>query len=212
MRRRRSSAAAVAVVALLLGGCVEAESGPAAVGAGGVADGTSASVSAAGTVDVSYQRQGDFAVVVALDCSACSGTVTVSAPGRSTPVGEAAAGTQSSWLLETVATDPVDQSLLVRTAGHWTLTLQSWNDLPEVSGEQSGSGSAVLAFSDDVDSLDVAYGPASSEDSLSGRVLGTAGTRQTFGDTTAFARVVDATLPGVVAIRTDGAWTLTPTP
>ena len=36
--------------------------------------------------------------------------------------------------------------------------------------------------------------------------------RQTFGDTTAFARVVDAALPGVVALRTDGAWTLTPTP
>ncbi|QHC60154.1 hypothetical protein [Rathayibacter sp. VKM Ac-2760] len=212
MRRRGSSAAAVAVASLLLGGCVGAESGPAAVGAGGVADGTVARVSAAGTVDVSYQRQGDFAVVVALDCSACSGTVTVSAPGRSTPVGEAAAGTQSSWLLETVATDPVDQSLLVQAVGNWTLTLQSWNDLPEVSGEQSGSGSAVLAFSDRADSLDVAYGPASSEDSLSGRVLGTAGTRQTFGDTTSFARVVDAALPGVVALRTDGSWTLTPVP
>lgn len=212
MRRRGTAGAVLAGAALLLGGCVAEEAGPAAIGVGGVAEGTTASVSAAGTLDVSYQRQGDFAVVVGLDCSACTGPVTVSAPGRSTPVGEAAAGTESAWLLETVAADPVDQSLLVQADGPWTLTLRSWNDLPEVSGEQSGSGSAVLAFSDDVERLDVAYGPASSEDSLSGRVLGTAGTRQTFGDTTAFARVVDATLPGVVALRTDGAWTLTPLP
>jgi hypothetical protein len=180
--------------------------------AGAVAEGTSASVSGTGPADVAFQRQGEFAVVLGLDCSACSGTAVVTAAGRMSPFGEAQAPMTGSFLTGVFRQDPVDQQVIVRAEGDWTLTLQSWNDLATVSGAQSGTGPAVLFFSDDVPRVSVDYAPSGPDDSFSGRVFTTSDRPQLFGDTGAFSEVFDADLPGVMAIQTDGSWTVTPTP
>jgi len=182
------------------------------VDAGVVADGTSAAVSGSGPSNVSYERQGDFAVVIDLDCSACTGTTTVTAPGRMSPLGEASAPLRGSFLMDVFQDAPVNQMLIVKAEGPWTVTLQSWNDLPYVSGPQSGTGPAVLFFSDDVSHVTVDYAPAGTEDSFSGRVFTVSDNTQAFGDTEAFSEVFDADLPGIMAIQTNGTWTVTPTP
>jgi hypothetical protein len=182
------------------------------VDAGAVADGASATVSGTGPSNVTYQRQGDFAVVVGLDCSACAGTAVVTAPGRMSPFGEAAAPMSGSFLMDIFKDNPVDQMLIVKAEGPWQVTLQSWNDLPTVSGAQSGAGPAVLYFSDDVSRVTVDYTPAGADDSFSGRVYTTSDDTQLFGDSVAFSEVFDADLPGVIAIQTNGTWSVTPTP
>lgn len=182
------------------------------VDAGVVADGTSASVSGNGPSNVSYERQGDFAVVIGLDCSACTGTTTVTAPGRMSPLGEATAPLRGSFLMDVFQDAPVNQMLIVKAEGPWTVTLQSWNDLPYVSGPQSGTGPTVLFFSDDVAHVNVDYAPAGPDDSFSGRVFTVSDNTQAFGDSVAFSEVFDADLPGILAIQTNGTWTVTPTP
>jgi hypothetical protein len=182
------------------------------VDAGAVAEGAPGTVSGTGPSNVTYQRQGEFAVVVELDCAACTGTAVVTAPGRMSPFGKAAAPMRGSFLMDIFKDDPVDQTFIVKAEGPWTVTMQSWNDLPYVSGPQSGTGPAVLYFSDDVSHVTVDYAPAGPDDSFSGRVYTTSDDTQLFGDTGAFSEVFDADLPGVMAIQTNGTWTVVPTP
>ncbi|WP_146076890.1 MULTISPECIES: hypothetical protein [unclassified Rathayibacter] len=182
------------------------------VDAGPVGEGVPATVSGTGPADVSFQRQGEFAVVLSLDCSACTGTAIVTAAGRMTPFGEAAAPMTGSFLTGIFRDDPVEQQVIVRADGPWTLGLQSWNDLATVSGAQSGTGPAVLFFSDDVPRVTVDYTPAGPDDSFSGRVFTTSDQPQLFGDSVAFSEVFEADLPGVMAVQTEGTWTVTPTP
>jgi hypothetical protein len=108
--------------------------------------------------------------------------------------------------------DDPSQMLIVDAEGPWTVTLSSWNDLPTVSGPQSGTGPAVMFFSDDVSHVAVDYTPAGPDDSFSGRVFTTSAQPQVFGDDKAFSETFDADLPGVMAIQTNGTWTVTPTP
>jgi hypothetical protein len=180
--------------------------------AGVVADGTSATVSGNGPSNVAYQRQGELAVVIDLDCSACTGTAKVTAPGRMSPFGEATAPLRGSFLMDVFTADPVNQLFIVQAEGPWTVTLSSWNDLPLVSGPQVGTGPTVLYLSDDVSHVTVDYTPVGVDDSFSGRVFTTSDNTQVFGDTVAFSEVFEADLPGVMAIQTNGSWTVTPTP
>jgi hypothetical protein len=180
--------------------------------AGVVAEGISATVTGSGPSNITYQRQGEFAVVITLDCSACTGTAAVTAPGRMSPLGEATAPLSGSFLMDVFKEDPVNQTLIILANGSWQVTLLSWNDLPSVSGAQSGTGPTVLFFSDDVPRMTVDYAPAGPDDSFSGRVFTTSDNPQLFGDTEAFSEVFDTDLPGVMAIQTNGAWTVTPTP
>lgn len=182
------------------------------VDAGVVAEGTFATISGEGPSNVTYQRQGEFAVVIDLDCSACAGATVVTAPGRMSPLGEAAAPMRGSFLMDVFKEDPVNQIFIVKTEGAWTVTMQSWNDLPYVSGPQSGTGPAVLFFSDDVPRVTVDYTPADADDKFSGRVFTTSDNPHMFGDSVAFSEVFDADLPGVMAITTKGSWSVTPTP
>lgn len=177
-----------------------------------LAEGTSASAAGNGPSNVAYERQGEFAVVMTVDCSACTGTTTVTEPGRMSPFGEVAAPMHGSFLKDVFTSDPVNQTFIVLAEGPWTVTVQSWNDIPAVSGPQSGVGPAVLFFTDDVPRVRVDYAPAGPDDSFSGRVFTTSDQPKMFGNTDAFSEVFDADLPGVMAIQTNGTWTVTPTP
>ncbi|WP_420365249.1 hypothetical protein AAEP80_17065 [Curtobacterium sp. L3-7] len=185
---------------------------PDTVDAGTVSGGVSATASGTGSSNVAFHADGDFAVVVELDCSSCTGTATVTAPGRMSPFGRATAPLRGSFLTGVLQSDSPDQTIIVEADGPWTVTLRSWNDLPYVSGSQSGSGPAVLFFSDDVSHVTVDYRPSGPDDSFSGRVFTTSANPQLFGNTGAFTESFDVDLPGVMAIQTNGTWTVTPTP
>ncbi|WP_157510023.1 hypothetical protein [Frondihabitans sp. Leaf304] len=180
------------------------------VKAGVVASGVTATASGTGPMNVSYERKGEFAVVVALNCSACRGVATVTAAGRMSPFGRAAAPLRGSFLMDVFKNDPVKQTFIVDAQGSWTVTLQSWNDLPTVSGAQSGTGPAVLFFSDDVSRLKVDFRPAKAGESFSGRAFTTSDKPLLFGESGAFSKTFEVDLPGVLAIQTNGTWTVTP--
>lgn len=182
------------------------------VDAGTVAAAVTATASGTGSSNVTYKRNGDFAVVVELNCLGCAGTATVTAPGRLSPFGQAEAPLRASFLMDVFKDDPVSQTLIVKATGPWKVTLRSWNDLTPVSGKQSGAGPAVLFFSDDVKHVIVDYKPSGAGDSFSGRVFTTSDKPLVFGDSVAFAKKYDADLPGVMAIQTNGTWSVTPTP
>jgi len=182
------------------------------VDAGVVADGTTATASGNGPSNVTYQRQGELAVVISLDCSACTGPTKVTAPGRMSPFGESPQPLSGKFLMDVFLDDPVNAMFIVQAEGPWTVTMQSWNDLPYVSGPQSGTGPTVLFWSDDVSKVTVDFVPLDADDKFSGRVFTVSDDTQLFGNSEAFSEVFDADLPGVMAIQTNGTWTVTPTP
>ena len=182
------------------------------VDAGALAEGATTTASGTGPSNVTYQRQGEFAVVIGLDCSGCTGMATVTAPGRMSPLGEAAAPMNGSFLMDVFEEGPVNQTFIVKAEGPWTVTLQSWNDLPYVSGPQTGTGPAVVFFSDDVSHVSVDYTPADADDSFNARAFTTSDDTQIFGNDEAFSEVFEADLPGILAIQTRGTWSITPTP
>lgn len=185
---------------------------PDTVDAGTVASGVSASASATGPSNVAFHTEGAFAVVIELDCSACTGTATVTAPGRMSPFGRATAPLKGSFLTAVMRDDAPDQTVIVDAQGPWSVTMRSWNDIPSVSGAQSGTGPAVLFLGDDVPHVSVDFTPANADDSFSGRVFTTSDQPKIFGNTEAFAEQFDVDLPGVMAIQTNGTWTVTPVP
>jgi hypothetical protein len=185
---------------------------PDTVDAGTVAAGVSATASATGPSNVAFHTEGQFAVVIELDCSACTGTATVTAPGRMSPFGRASAPLRGSFLTAVFRDDAPDQTVIVDAQGPWSVTMRSWNDLPTVAGAQSGTGPVVLFFQDDVSHLAVDFRPADADDSFNGRAFTTSDDTQVFGDSGAFAKQFDVDLPGVLAIQTNGTWTVTPVP
>ncbi|PZF64847.1 hypothetical protein DEJ33_10545 [Curtobacterium sp. MCPF17_047] len=180
--------------------------------AGDVNEGAPATVSGTGASDIAFRVRGDFAVVVDLDCSRCTGTATVTAPGRMSPFGSATAPLTASFLTGVLKADPRQQMLIIEADGPWSLTLRSWNDLATVSGPQSGTGPAVLFFSDDVGHVQVDYTPADADDRFGLRVFTTSDATRIYGNTEAFSETFEADLPGILAIATNGKWSVTPTP
>ncbi len=185
---------------------------PDTVDAGTVASGVSATASATGPSNVAFHTEGQFAVVIELDCSTCTGTATVTAPGRMSPFGRATAPLTASFLTAVFRDDAPDQTVIVDAQGPWSVTMRSWNDLPAVAGAQSGTGPAVLYLQDDVSHVAVDFRPASADDSFNARAFTTSDDTQVFGDSGAFAKQFDVDLPGVIAIQTNGTWTVTPVP
>ncbi|MGL3200324.1 MULTISPECIES: hypothetical protein [Curtobacterium] len=180
------------------------------VDAGAVAEGATGSATGSGSANVHYRRDGDFAVVVTLDCSACTGTATVTAAGRMSPFGRASAPLTGSFLMDVFKDGAPDQTFIVQATGSWTVTLRSWNDLTPVTGPQSGTGPAVLYIADDVARVHVDYTPAGSGDAFSARVFTVSKATRAFGDSEAFSDDFEADLPGVIAIQTNGTWKVTP--
>lgn len=178
--------------------------------AGTVKDGKTADASGSGPKRIKYSTKGKIAVVVTLDCSKCTGLVNVTAPGRMSPLGEQKAPFTASYLVDVMEDDDAKQEILLTADGKWKVTLMSWNNLPLVSGKQSGTGSAVMYFSDDVKKIKVTYKPKGDDDSFIGRVFTESGKPQAFGDSVAFSENFKADLPGVVAISTNGKWSVTP--
>ncbi|GEM_PF-1361614 len=182
-----------------------------AVDAGTVAAGAPAVVSGTGSAEVSFVRDGEFAVVVHLDCGDCAGTRAFMAPTDVTPYPGTLGEATGSYLMDVFEDSAPQQSIWLETPGDWSVRLESWNDLPPVTGAQSGTGSTVLRLDGTAASAEVAWTPAGPEDSFQGRYFGvTREASRVFGDTEAFTETFDLVLPGVLAVKTAGTWSVTP--
>lgn len=181
------------------------------VEAGTVAEGSAATVEGKGDAEVTFVRDGEFAVVIELDCARCEGTTVLTGPDRTTPFGEADGALTGEYLMDVFEGSDAEQSVWIAADGPWTLRFSSWNDLSPEAGPWSGTGSTVVFLGGDAEQAEVTWKPAGPEDSFQGRFFGTdsAATRM-FGDTEKFTDVVDLAQPGVLAITTDGEWSVTP--
>jgi len=181
--------------------------------AGIVADGSPVETGGSGPAEVTFGREGDIAVVAHVDCTGCTGAAVLTGPGRSSPWGEGFAGQDVAYLFEILEDSADKQALWLAVEGEWSLRLESWNDLPRLTGEQSGTGPSVLFLADRAPAVHITYKPADDDDQLSARYAGTTeGTALFFGDTEPMDETVDLTLPGVLSINTRGSWTVTPLP
>ncbi len=182
-----------------------------AVDAGTVAAGAPAGASGTGSAEVTFVRDGELAVVVHLDCGDCAGTRAFMAPTGVTPYPGTLGETTGAYLMDVFEDSDPQQSIWLETEGDWSVRLESWNDLPPVTGAQSGTGSTVLRLDGTASSAEVSWNPAGPEDSFQGRYFGvTREASRMFGDTEAFTETFDLVLPGVLAVKTAGTWSVTP--
>ncbi|MTG89085.1 hypothetical protein GJV82_09020 [Cellulosimicrobium sp. BIT-GX5] len=182
-----------------------------AVDAGTVAAGAPATASGTGSAAVTFVRDGEFAVVVHLDCGDCAGTRAFMAPTEVTPYPGTLGEATGSYLMDVFEDSDPQQSIWLETPGDWSVRLESWNDLPPVTGAQQGTGSTVLRLDGTATSAEVSWTPAGPGDSFQGRYFGvTREASRMFGDSEAFTETFDLVLPGVLAVKTAGAWSVTP--
>lgn len=181
------------------------------VDAGTVAAGAPAVASGTGSATLSFVRDGDFAVVVHLDCGECADTRAFMAPTGVTPYPGTLGEATGSYLMDVFEDSAPQQSIWLETPGEWSVRFESWNDLPPVTGAQSGTGSTVLRLDGTASSAEVSWTPGGPEDSFQGRYFGvTREASRMFGDTEAFTETFDLVLPGVLAVKTAGTWSVTP--
>lgn len=122
------------------------------------------------------------------------------------------AESSGSYLMAVMQDDSEKQEIWLETQGDWSVKLKSWNDLTPVSGKQSGTGSTVMWIDGKSPKAKVKFTPANSEDEFSARYYGVDDADSLiFGDTEAFNESFDIQLPGVLAIKTEGKWSFTPT-
>jgi hypothetical protein len=179
--------------------------------AGTVGDGVPAGVSGEGPAEITFVREGATAIVVSLECSACEGPTVLTAPGRMSPLDEEEGPIEGSYLVDVFEDTDPEQSLWLTTEGEWTVELASWNDLPLVSGGVEGTGSTVIFFGDDAASSLVTWKPEDGEDVFQARFFGV--DREDafmFGDSVEFSDEIEFQRPGVIAITTDGSWSIEP--
>ncbi|WP_217615604.1 hypothetical protein [Cellulomonas sp. GbtcB1] len=187
--------------------------------AGTVAEGAPVTVSGEGPARIAVVRDGDFGVVAQLDCAACTGDVVLTSDGRMSPWGAGPAPLTGTYLVDVLEGTDAKQGFLLDAVGPWTLTFSSWNELPVLTGPQQGTGAAVLLLGDTASGARIDYTPAGPDDSLLARVVSavdvdpaTGPASLVLGGDEALSETADVALPGVVALSTNGTWTVTPLP
>jgi hypothetical protein len=184
--------------------------------AGTVTAGAPITVAGEGPAVLDFVRGGAFGVVARVDCTTCSGPVALTDTlGGSLGTGDTPL--TGTYLVDRLDEDDTRRSVVLDTEGPWSVELLAWDDLPVVTGPQQGSGATVIRIGDVARSVQLAYTPADAEDTLSARGvpevdLATVGTpgAVAFGADSAVDQAMTITLPGVVALSTEGAWSLTP--
>ena len=218
LRRAVVPALTVLVLAACAGPATEAESElpalPAAtsvdlpatdIDLGAITPGTPVSASRTGSAAVGFSAPEDSAVIADLDCTACTGTVQVASPGRSTPWGQSEGPTTGQYLVDMTGEAP--DRVEVQAEGEWTLTLRSSDDLPAAEGAQQGTGPAVLRLTEPGSQVRVSYSPAGPEDELSARLVSSEQSMN-FGADAAMEQTYPVPMPGVISLDTAGSWTV----
>lgn len=179
------------------------------VDAGTVTNTTQRTATGSGAAEIRFREKGGFAIVVRLDCSRCRGPYLLTEAGRGTPHGEGRAPAERAYLIRQLVASQRGALLLTAT-GDWKITLLSWNELKPTSGRESGRGSDVVYLSDLGAGFRVNCRPADAADSCHVQAYNAAGDSRLVGDDNSLTEDVGVALPAVVAIRTNGRWTLTP--
>lgn len=183
------------------------------VDAGTVRQGTATVQRGSGDQTVHYEVGGEFAVIVELDCSRCTGTVLLTATKRSTPWFEGQ-GPSRVTALENIFARDTSSDLIVKATGDWTLRMRSWNDTPYQRGAQSGRDAAVVKLGDTGTKVKVTTRPQKGSSMLvrmySARAAGQSADSYVIGGDSALDEVVEVRSPVVVAITGNGSWRLEP--
>lgn len=182
------------------------------IDAGTVANGSTAVASGTGSADVSYVIDGEIAVVVDVDCGACANTRVVSPTAG--PFGSLSeiGNVSGSYLLSVFEETEQSQSIWIETEGDWSMTLTSWNDLSATTLPQSGTGPAVLWLDGAPTVATFDWQAASDDDSVQFRYFAVNQDDVVFGaaDQPEYSTVEEISLPGVLAVTTEGTWSITP--
>lgn len=161
-------------------------------------------------------KQGEFNVVATIDCPQCTGEVVLTGPGR----GDAfAAGTgpyRAQVMTDVFKNDTAKPELWVQADGTWTLDLRGWNDLDPSTGVVQGKGPTVLLLADKTSGIDVDCAPVAGETCMirafsAVKTTDAGGSASVvLGSDTTETHAVDLPMPGIVTIRTNGTWKVTP--
>ena len=167
-------------------------------------------VSGSGSALLQLNRQGDFAIVMQLDCSKCKGTMNVTQPDRGSPLGEAKTPMKGAFLFGVTESEWDREAVVLTVNGTWKATFRSWNSLEPKTGRQSGRGSDVIYLADSYSEVIVDYKPKNKSDSFGARIFNSKGSSRVFGNDEAFVESFESKFPGVIAITTNGKWTVEP--
>ncbi|MGO3090177.1 MAG: hypothetical protein ACTII7_10900 [Galactobacter sp.] len=183
-----------------------------AVAAGQVSDAVTARAAGKGDTNVKYTVQGDLAAVVTVDCSTCTGPVTITGPQRVAAFGTVPKGGSGSYLMSPMKNQSATQEVWVQARGPWKLTVSSWNTVPRESGTVHGKGSRVFWVDGKHTSAVLEWKRSRPGDKVQARYF-QADTNQPlmFGsDDPTYKERQEITTPGVMSIQTEGEWTFTP--
>lgn len=175
---------------------------------GVVGEGSPVTVQGEGPTTVTFGRA-LVKVVATLDCTGCSGAVVLTGPGRMSSFGQGTAPWSGTVLVDFVSN--AGDEVYVEASGPWTLTLTSLFDIPPTQGATSGAGHTVLVRQDSATSWDFWCRPAPGE-SCSSQAYSLTGSDVIGGSTLDVegTDTVEVVLPGVIGIRTNGEWSVTP--
>jgi hypothetical protein len=182
--------------------------------AGTVSDARAATASGSGDTAVGYTVQGDLAAVVTVDCSACTGPVSITGEKRASPFGTVSKGGSDSYLMSPMKSTDADQQVWVQADGPWKLTISSWNTVPREKGTVRGKGSRVFWVDGNHTSAVLEWKRSRPGDKVQARYF-RAGVNQPliFGsDDPTYRERQEITTPGVLSVQTEGEWTFRPQP
>lgn len=171
---------------------------------GAVLPGAPAEVTVTGPAVVDLTAPtGAPAVVAALDCSACSGPITVSSVAGGSTWGRGEAPVVGQYLVDLGRGD--DPRLLIEAEGDWSLRVLAIDDLPAATGVQQGTGPAVLRLTDTGGQLWVL-----AEAELTARAVALTGDQQSmsFGADGGVEQTLELAGPVVVGLDTSAEWSV----
>lgn len=108
--------------------------------AGTVGETDPVTVEGTGPSRVEVTRDGDFALVVSVDCPECIRPVTVTGPDQTEPLLSGPAPYRGAALFAVNEPDADEQELWVFADAEWHLGIESWNDIQPTFGELEGFG------------------------------------------------------------------------
>jgi hypothetical protein len=177
-----------------------------------VSDAAAVSASGNGDSAVAYTVKGKIAAVVTVDCSACSGPVTVTGPGRAAPFGKVPRGGSGAYLMSPMANDSPRQQVWIQANGPWKLTVSSWNTAPRRQGVIHEKGSRVFFVDGKYTEALFQWKRAHKGDKVQVRYFRAGVDRPLLfgGDDPTYKESQKITTPGVLSVQTEGEWTFTP--
>lgn len=169
---------------------------------GSVQPGAPAAVTATGPAVLDLTAPTDArALVVDLDCSACSGQVAVRSVATDSTWGRGESPVTGQYLVDLGA--DADPRLLIEAEGDWSVRVLAADDIPAASGRSDGTGPVVLRFTEPGRHL---WMTADAEVTARAVPLSGAEQSRSFGADGGVEQTVELAGPVLVGLDTVGAW------